>query len=1105
MKRYFYMILAFLAVTTVSCSTDSVDADPSSLTIEVEPSWDATRGITSASQTVTAYVKLNVQTINWQVSSDSEWLKVDSGEVHTGSDELEMVVDANDDFDKRNAVLTITAGLYTQRLEVDQAGNVFIMSDIYRIVSADESVSFDVEVRTTSDWNIETPEWIEAEKVGDPTVDDNGQTITLMRVSVDANTDAQARYGAVQLVPPEGYNAEFTVFQFGTDVPVTDDGKIDVAAEGNMSFDVKAPFGIVENVEAPYWVQCTQTPTEDGLHMNYNFWIGKNLSDTKTGRECVVKFDVRENDTEVTLPTISQDFVPAGGIVTGPGFKMFAEAYNAGEDISYWTSESSGQTVINVLSDVNMSEVETWTPVGTATRPFEGVFRGNGWLITAWNGDNPLFGYIGENGRVQDIIVEKDCTMTFSGSHAAESWNGVLAGVLRGTLDNCENRAAVAVTGLDATAETAFSGMVGLLDGGSISNCRNEAAITVEEDAVSTANVYVGGIVGKTTGDGSSVVSCSHNASLTCYARVTDGSSLYVGGIAGVAAGTVTDCSTGEKLMSVSTDASRNVYCGGLLGYSTANVDACVNAQSISNTLYRSGDAVYIEYTGGVAGYQASGNIKGCTNRGSIISTSNQQYLYMGGIAGMFAEGEAENNVNVAKMDLQGDVTAAIKGVRYATVGGLYGSFGASQGSSDTDSSNSGPITITNIETAVDNSTQLQLGGIFGFLNSDSPVKSLTNTGAITANLVANFDTFSVGGIVGATECGVSGSTNEGALMINNVVLLKNASSKIYYGGIAGLNKLGALNEYTDCVNNGEIGVSTNSTDYNLLPSFVGGILGYTEQPVSVKGCENNGYVNNSGANNKYDALFSSVGGIVGAIYETSAEVSNCNVAANTRNYAYNRTVDMENPARMCHCGGIVGCAVGESSTARVSISDCTTKGNAENKRSTAAGIVGFAKYASISDCRFEGSIVGSGPHFSGGIAGCLSESEVTGCVVKSPDLYSHSGYGMDNVNYFGAAGIAGYMYGTSTISDCKAFATLIQNTISTATESQHLGMGIIAGITVPTSTVRDCGLGGSLNTGASGNASTLIMTVNSENFESCIAGDEHAQTSGCYYWNGQE
>ena len=104
-----------------------------------------------------------------------------------------------------------------------------------------------------------------------------------------------------------------------------------------------------------------------------------------------------------------------------------------------------------------------------------------------------------------------------------------------------------------------------------------------------------------------------------------------------------------------------------------------MNAQPVSTTLYRSGDAVYNEYTGGVVGYQASGSIKSCTNRGSMISSSNQQYLYMGGIAGDFAEGEAENNVNVAKLDLQGDATSAVKGVRYASVGGLYGRFGAVQ------------------------------------------------------------------------------------------------------------------------------------------------------------------------------------------------------------------------------------------------------------------------------------------------------------------------------------------------------------------------------------------------------------------------------------------
>ena len=162
-------------------------------------------------------------------------------------------------------------------------------------------------------------------------------------------------------------------------------------------------------------------------------------------------------------------------------------------------------------------------------------------------------------------------------------------------------------------------------------------------------------------------------------------------------------------------------------GYSTAAVSDCVNAQPVSTTLYRSGDAVYNEYTGGVVGYQASGSIKSCTNRGSMISSSNQQYLYMGGIAGDFAEGEAENNVNVAKLDLQGDATSAVKGVRYASVGGLYGRFGAVQSDSDKNSSNSGPITVLNVETAADNSTTLNLGGVAGYIDSESPLSSLTN------------------------------------------------------------------------------------------------------------------------------------------------------------------------------------------------------------------------------------------------------------------------------------------------------------------------------------------------------------------------------------------
>ena len=592
---------------------------------------------------------------------------------------------------------------------------------------------------------------------------------------------------------------------------------------------------------------------------------------------------------------------------------------------------------------------------------------------------------------------------------------------------------------------------------------------------------------------------------MNAYARISGSSSaLRIGGIAGVASGTLTDCSTGEKLLIVSTDASRTVYCGGVAGYSAAAVSECVNAQPVSTTLYRSGDAVYSEYTGGIAGYQESGSIKGCTNRGSMISSSNQQYLYMGGIAGVFADGEAENNVNVAKLDLQGDATAAIKGVRYASVGGLYGRFGAVQGDSDKNSSNSGPITVLNIETAADNSTCLNLGGVVGYVDSESPLSSLANTGAITADLVANFTTFAVGGIAGSTECGISDSKNAGKLMINNGVLLKNTSSKIYFGGIAGRNVTGDINTYSGCENDGEVGIGTKSNDYNILPAFSGGILGYTETPVAVKECENNGYVNSSGANNKYDGLFSAAGGIVGAIVETAAEVADCTVTVDTRNYAYNRNIDM-NPFKMSHCGGVVGCAVGESSSDIVKISGCSNSGTLENKRSTAAGIVGFAKYAAVSGCRFTGSVVGSGPHFAAGIAGCLSDASATDCIVKSPDIYSHSSLGFNSVNYFPSAGVVGYLYGKSSVSKCKAFATLIQNVGSTANEQTHLGMGLIAGISVAGSTISDCGVGGTLNTGSAGKVQNVIMTVTSDNFGGCIVGDGNVVPSGCYYWNGQE
>ena len=104
MKKYI-LILTAVVLAVMSCSTDNIENGPSSLDIEIVPAWDITRGITSASQTVKLTVNLNVQTIHWQVSSDSEWCKVDSDLIHTGSDEVELVRQAQCRADRHSGAL----------------------------------------------------------------------------------------------------------------------------------------------------------------------------------------------------------------------------------------------------------------------------------------------------------------------------------------------------------------------------------------------------------------------------------------------------------------------------------------------------------------------------------------------------------------------------------------------------------------------------------------------------------------------------------------------------------------------------------------------------------------------------------------------------------------------------------------------------------------------------------------------------------------------------------------------------------------------------------------------------------------------------------------
>lgn len=153
MKKLIFLILAAATAVFAACSSDEgTSAYPDKLEVVLTPTWDATRGMTSSSQTKTVAVALNVESIHWKVASDSDWCIVDEDESHIGSGEFTIEVTANDDFKSRDAVITLSAGAYTYRMSVDQSGNIFILDRVYSVVAPGDTEAFEVEVKTLSKW-----------------------------------------------------------------------------------------------------------------------------------------------------------------------------------------------------------------------------------------------------------------------------------------------------------------------------------------------------------------------------------------------------------------------------------------------------------------------------------------------------------------------------------------------------------------------------------------------------------------------------------------------------------------------------------------------------------------------------------------------------------------------------------------------------------------------------------------------------------------------------------------------------------------------------------------------------------------------------------------
>jgi hypothetical protein len=262
--------------------------------------------------------------------------------------------------------------------------------------------------------------------------------------------------------------------------------------------------------------------------------------------------------------TVAESFAGGSGtesdpyrIETGAQLALLAKLVNEGNE-----DYNDACYVLTADIDLNGSEEQQWTPIGTVDNPFRGQFDGEGCSITgvyidSWGEYNiGLFGYL-EKGTIRNVTVYG----------AVKGMNNV-------------------------------GGVVGLNDTGLVENCRNYASVSGSSN--------IGGVVGRNRtkdagGDIAMVADCVN-------AGPVEGSSSNLGGVVGTnyanrGASWVVRC---INIGQVAASSSSCEYIGGVVGYNCVEsygvvlVSDCYNTGVVAR--FDRGGLPYGKYVGGVVG-----------------------------------------------------------------------------------------------------------------------------------------------------------------------------------------------------------------------------------------------------------------------------------------------------------------------------------------------------------------------------------------------------------------------------------------------------------------------------------------------------------------------
>lgn len=477
--------------------------------------------------------------------------------------------------------------------------------------------------------------------------------VTLNEGAAEGNLLVMAHAGGNTVLKP----LFFTLGDAVIEKPLYNGSTADIVLEGQMTqFEVTVSASIDYEVsvsdESASWLVPMQTRAlTSTVHRFTADYYENPTGEVRTGE---IRFVNHLYDVSASILVKQSPAVPeggGGGIASATDLMGFAAAVNAGVSTARWENEA-GEVIL--LNDIDMSAVDTWTPIGsignsfsssdgfTTVNPFRGVFDGKGFAVknlhyttdmSAGKIGHAFFGAL-DGATVRNLTLgdpQTEIAWTFTGKAPVYTVCASLAAyAVNSTIESCTNYYNIDFTGDNASGELCMaSGLVGAIKNTTIGGrakslgCENYGFVrtgVISNNDNGGSGMHTAGICAYMTANAGNLLQyCVNRGHISCPTGRTGGlvATMANGNIKNSDNRGLIEDDLAGKFVDAPTTSYDRKRMGGLVG-GTADLRTTPSATVESCTNY--GD-VYTHIgcrTGGFVGH-SNVQIIGCANEGSIL------------------------------------------------------------------------------------------------------------------------------------------------------------------------------------------------------------------------------------------------------------------------------------------------------------------------------------------------------------------------------------------------------------------------------------------------------------------------------------------------------